>query len=353
MTTLVTGATGLVGINLVRSLADAGQSVRALVRPSSRIVGLDLPGVQYALGDVTDFESVRSAMTGCSRVYHAAAWVGMSPGQWNRARAVNVGGTDNVCRAALKTGVERLVHVSSIAAVGHGPIDRPANENTPWNLAGMRSPYYTTKHEAESVVRNHVASGLDAVIVNPAYIIGPWDVRPGSGRTILLCAARRLRAYPARGGTTLVDVREVIAGLRAAMDRGRRGERYIVAGESMTFHEFLSRAARIAGVEPPRRAIPFGWIYLPAMLATAAHLVNPRWCPDFNLGTLRAAYCEHYVTSAKARRELNLQHMPIDLAIADTLHWFEENGYLIRTTNGWRLTSSPSSAPSLPETVTA
>ncbi|NOT00880.1 MAG: SDR family oxidoreductase [Phycisphaerales bacterium] len=336
MTTLVTGGTGLVGINLVRALAENGEIVRILVRPSSLLVGLDLPGIESATGDVTDLESVRRAMTGCTRVYHAAAWVSMSPWRTDLARAVNVGGTANVCRAALETRVERLVHVSSIAAVGHGPIDQPADENTPWNFAAMRSPYYATKHDAETIVRQHVDRGLDAVIVNPAYIIGPWDVRPGSGRSIILCATKRLHGCPARGGTSVVDVREVVAGMRAAMDRGRRGERYILAGENMTCREFLTRVARIAGVEPPRRAIPFGLIYLPAIIATGIHGLNPRWCPDFNLGTLRAAYCDHYVTARKARQELKLQSLPIEHAIADTLQWFENHGYLTRTPNGWR-----------------
>ena len=187
----VTGGTGFLGVNLIRSLAADGHRIRALVRPTSKRLGLDLENVEFVQGDVTDLDSVRRGMDGCDQVYHVAGWVQFTPWGMKTARRVNVEGTENVCRTALEIGVGRVVHTSSIAAVGHGPIDAPANEETVWNLGHLRVPYYETKHEAEVVVQRYVRQGLDAVIVNPGYIVGPYDSKPTGGRLLIRIVTRR------------------------------------------------------------------------------------------------------------------------------------------------------------------
>lgn len=372
---LVTGGTGFLGVNLIRTLVATGQRVRALIRPTSRRLGLESPGIEFVTGDVTDIESIRRAMAGCDRVYHLAGWVQISPWGMDTARAVNVAGTDNICRVALERKVKRVVHTSSIAAVGHGPIDAPATETTAWNFHDLRSPYHVTKREAEQVVHRYVDRGLDAVIVNPSYVVGPYDVGPSSGRTILLLVTRKLRGFPAEGGIGFVDVREVVEGMRLAMGKGRCGERYILSNENMTYGQYARRVAEIGGVQPPRWALPFWMLYPPARLATTAENVAsavrtmlrlatvtgkrrvrcadhaPPCGPssrsrfaqrtlaasaDFNVTVLRTCFCQHYVCAEKARRELGVKPWPIDRAIADALAWFEKHGYVTRTAKGWR-----------------
>ncbi len=333
---LVTGATGLVGINLIHNLVADGQRVRALVRknsPRRELADLD---VEFAVGDVTDYESVRAAARGCEYIYHAAGWVQIAPWGADKAYAVNVTGTENVCRASVETGVRRLLHVSSIAAIGAGPAHQPANESSAWNLAYLKSPYFDTKKLAENVVRKYLDDGLDAVMVNPAYIIGPYDVRPSSGRMILLYATRSLQWYPRRGGIGFVDVREVVDAMRLAMEKGKTGERYILSHTNMTYGEFALRIAKLANVPPPRYAMPFAIFAVPCAVGSLVGRWAPQRFADVNLPVIRTCYCEHFVDGEKARRELGQHPRPIDQAIADALSWFEKNAYVERTETGWR-----------------
>ncbi len=336
MAIFVTGGTGFVGFNLIRALVADGEEVRALVRPNANRIALDSDRVTVVTGDVTDIDSIRRGMDGCDRVYHLAGWVQITPWGIDTARRVNVTGTENVCNMCIEHGVRRMVHTSSVAAVGHGPLESPATENTAWNLGGLRVPYYITKFEAESRVREAVKRGLDAVIVNPSYVVGPYDIKPTGGRVIIKYVTRSVPGFPSRGGIGFVDVREVVEGMRLSMERGRTGERYILNGENLSYRDYVHLIARAGGVAPPKWSVPYGLIYPAAALANAAGWLRPRLFTDFNLTVLRTGFCEHYVSSAKARRELGVKHWPIERAVADAIAWFEERGYLLRKPGGWQ-----------------
>ena len=326
--TLVTGGSGFLGVNLVRMLVAAGERVRVLVRKHSSRIGLDSELIDFVHGDITDAASLTEAMRGCRRVYHLAAWVQLSPWGNETARRVNVEGTRCVCAAALELGIERLIHTSSIATMATGTLEAPADERTPWNLGDLQVPYYQTKREAEAVVQDHVAKGLDAVIVNPTYLVGPWDIKPSAGRMLIQVAMRRLRFYPRRGGINYVDVRQAAAGHMLAMDRGQAGERYILGGENLSFAAFLTRAAALAGVPAPRVALPYALMYPFAAGGSMAGRVWPNAFRDVNLCVLRSASLEHYVHSEKARRELGFDVTGVDRAIGDAIAWFREHGYM-------------------------
>ncbi len=328
MRILVTGGTGFLGVNLVRLLVDRGQQVRLLVRANSSRLGLDSDLIEFVRGDLTDAASVREATRGCDQVYHLAAWVQISPWGIDTARQINVQGTRNVCRAALEFGVRRMVHTSSIATMAGGTLEEPADEETEWNLGELRVPYYRTKREAEQVVLEHVDQGLDAVIVNPTYLVGPWDVKPSAGRMLIHVVTGRLRFYPSRGGINYVDVRHAAAGHLLAMERGIAGERYLLGGENLSFASFLSRVTAIAGVPTPRLAIPYAVAYPAAAAGSIAGRIFPRLFRDLNLCVLRSAFLEHYVSSAKARRVLTFEVTSIDKAIEDAIAWFGEHGYM-------------------------
>ena len=181
MPIFITGGTGFLGVNLVRMLVARGRHVRVLVRENSNRLGLESDLIEFVTGDVTDAASIRRAMEGCEEAYHLAAWVQITP--WGRTAAwqINVEGTRNVCSAALELGVRRVVHTSSIATIAAGSRETPADESTPWNLRAQHVPYYQTKLEAEKLAMEYVQRGLDVVIVNPTYLVGPWDVKPSAG----------------------------------------------------------------------------------------------------------------------------------------------------------------------------
>ncbi len=280
MKTLVTGATGFIGSTLTRQLLDRGAEVRILRRTTSK---LDLLGeaaqhVKHVLGDVTDPESLRAAMDGVQHVYHTAASVVLG-GRRDRAllHRVNVYGTACVVDAALDAGVTRLVHTSSIAALGRPEgRDAPIDENTAWQASRFNTPYAVSKHEAELEIHRGIAEGLDAVMVNPSLVFGVG--RPGENTRQVAERIRdgRFRAVPT-GGTNVVDVEDVAAGHVRAMDYGQTGARYLLGGENLMWQAIVETLAEALGVAPPRRSFTPGLaMALASVLEAVAFVTRTR-----------------------------------------------------------------------------
>ena len=309
--TLVTGATGFVGSVLVRQLVEAGESVRVLRRPDSR---LDLLGpaahrVEHALGDVTDAESVREAMRGVRDVYHVAAAVAFGPRARRRLWAVNVRGTAHVVDAAREAGVRRLVHTSSIAALGRPEaLGASIDESAVWTRSRQNTAYAESKRAAELEVLRAVAEGLDAVIVNPALVFGPG--RSGEGTTALVerVAAGRVAVAPP-GGTAVVDVEDVALGLRAALARGATGERHVLAAENLPWPQILALLADAFDVAPPRWTASPRLLTLAGAIAEAASAVTGA-DPGLTRATARTAASTYRYSNRKAVEELGLRFRP-------------------------------------------
>ena len=260
-TVLVTGATGFVGAALTRQLVEEGAAVRIFRRPTSRLdlLGAAADDVAHATGELNDALSLRQAMKGVERVYHAAALV--SAGRRvsrETLRRVNVQGTANVVNAALAAGVRRFVLTSSMAALGrpdrHNRNARPINEETPWSRAGSRSDYAISKRDAELEVHRGIAEGLDAVIVNPALVFGVGRAGENTRRLVDAVRRGRLPAVPI-GGTCVADVEDVAEGHRRAMRLGETGERYFLGGENLSWRVIFETLAEPFGAGVPRRTL--------------------------------------------------------------------------------------------------
>ena len=186
---LVTGGTGLVGNTVIRMLLESGQRVRALIRGRSGDREFGDLDVERAYGDVTDPEAVRRAVAGARVVIHSAAIVHVGWKLLADMRRVNVEGTRLVAETARREGA-RLIHVSSVNALGLTGDGTPADEETPFGNT-VECPYVVTKREAERAVLDEVDRGLDAAIINPVFMLGPWDWKPSSGRMLLEVAQGR------------------------------------------------------------------------------------------------------------------------------------------------------------------
>jgi dihydroflavonol-4-reductase len=323
MLTLVTGATGLVGNNVVRLLLNRGQRVRVLQRATADprpLAGLD---VEFASGDVRDAESVRRACQGASLVIHAAARVHIGSTGLEEHHAVNVQGTRHVANSCREVGA-RLVHVSTVDAMACGSRAAPADEETPLN-AHVLCPYVVTKREAEQVVLEQVRGGLDAVIVNPAFMLGPWDWKPSSGR-MLLAVARGQGRFAPPGGNDFCDVREVAAGILAAAEKGEPGRRYILGGESLSYLEAWRMFAAVTGGPPPIKRVR-KWLTLTiGSFGSLWGRISARE-PDINLAAARMSNLEHHFSSQRAIRELGYRVAPARLAAEAAWAWFKEQDY--------------------------
>lgn len=315
MRVLVTGATGFVGGYVVRRLLADGAAVRVLRRPSSALdlLGDAAPAVEHAVGDVTDPDAVRAAVDGCTHVVHAAANVAFGPAAGAAMRAVNVGGTATVADAAREAGVARLVHVSSIAALGRGGATA-LDESTPWTDGRANSRYAVSKRDAERELWRAAAEGIDAVAVLPAVIFGVGRPGEGTERIVARVAGGRLRVAPP-GATAVVDVRNVADGIVAALTRGASGDRFVLAGDNLAWTEILGTLARALGVPPPRRTIP------PALLTaagTAADVLARLGLPmDLSAETARTASARFAYASSRAVETLGVTFRPF----AETAAW--------------------------------
>jgi dihydroflavonol-4-reductase len=335
---LVTGATGLAGGNLVRELACQGREVRILVRPRSRLAAVqDLAGVEPVHGDILDRPSLGKALQGVKEVYHCAAMVTMWVPDPEQMRRVNVDGTRNVLELSAAAGVRRVVHMSTVDAIGFqtpegwGTRHKPSHEGVAYQNDWLKIPYMQTKHEAQRVALGFAASGaMEVVVVNPTFMLGPYDVKPSSGTLILQVARGRAKGYTT-GGNNFVDVRDVASGAVSAMEKGRSGELYILGNENLTYQEIFSRVAGVVGVPPPRIRIPrFAALAAGAAGSLYGNLFGRLGaCPEsVNWSSARMGFVDHYFDPSKARRELDLPATPLEKAIEDAYRWFVDNGYL-------------------------
>jgi dihydroflavonol-4-reductase len=326
MITLVTGATGLVGNNVVRLLLDRGHAVRVLGRSGASSRPLDGLEVERAVGDVCDRGSLRAACQGVELIVHAAARVHIGWSGLSEQREVNVEGTRNVAHAAREVSA-RLVHVSTVDTVGCGTRALPADEESPHG-SPIECPYVVTKREAEQVVIDMVSEGLDAVVVNPAFMLGPWDWKPSSGRMLLAVGrGRGLMAPP--GGNDFCDVRDVAEGILAAAERGQTGRRYILGGEPLSYYEAWTLFAEVTGAYRPLRVMRKPVLRTLGCLGSFWGRMTGRE-PDLNRASVAISIAEHHFSAARAIRELGYQARPIREAVVDAWDWFLRYGYIAR-----------------------
>lgn len=327
MRSLVTGATGLIGANLVRRLAREGRRPRVLLPPRADTRPLAGVDVEAVVGDIRDAHSLAKAMLGMERVYHAAGHVRFDDAGRMLLFGINVEGTRQVLQAARSSGIHRLVHVSSSVTVGAGTLDAPADEASSV-LAGRDTPYAESKRAAEQLALGEWGE-LEVVIVNPTFVVGAYGTGATSAEVVRLVASGLLRAFPP-GGTNFVNADDVAEGLLAAMERGVPGERYLLGGENLTYRAFLGEVAEECGAAPPSVPLP---AWAARGLGRAGDVLGR--LSSARLGWVNTPFLEGlfrptYVTSEKARRAFGYRPRPIRRGIREALRWYQEERLLPR-----------------------
>ena len=307
MNVFVTGATGFLGRHLLPLLLARGDDVRALVRPETDAAVLRSLGVAIVRGGLRDGTALRDAVAGCERIFHLAGLVSHEPRDLPRLRDVNVDGVRALV-AALESRA-RVVHVSSVVAIGPAPgLDRPADEGQPFPTWAERFPYAATKRAGEQAALDAVERGVDVVVANPGFLLGPGDVYEISTWPVRRYLDGTLRIHT-DGGLSHVDARDVAAGLGALAERGRTGERYIMTSRegNLSHERFFHRVGEVTGVRRRMLAVP---------RAVAARTIVAPW--PLKAGEVRAAAHWWVYDPAKAERELGFTTRPLDETIAAT-----------------------------------
>ncbi|HEX79266.1 MAG TPA: NAD-dependent epimerase/dehydratase family protein [Dehalococcoidia bacterium] len=327
MSVVVTGASGHMGINLIHSLIAQNRSVRAMVHVNRQAVdGLD---VEVAKGDVRDLTSLLDAFKGADVVYHLAAHISVLRNEGRLLESVNVTGTRNVVEACLRCGVRRLIHFSSIHSIAQTLADNPIDESSPAVQSRQCPPYDLSKAAAEGEICRGIGRGMDAVIVSPTAIIGPYDYKPSHfGEALVKMANGKLPAL-VDGGFNWVDARDVAGGAMQAEERASTGARYILSGHWVSLYDMAVMVEKITGVPAPRFVCPMWLARIGAPLMTAFDRLSGRR-PLYTSVSLKALRSHRNISHRKATQELDYHPRPFGETLVDALRWFEGAGKLAR-----------------------
>ena len=316
---LVTGATGFLGLTVVRKLADRGAKVTALTLPGDPGAGRLPAGVRAVCGDVTDRASLERAFEGCGPetcVIHCAGMISIRTTPGKRLWEVNVNGTQNVLELCRQKNIGRLVYVSSVHALPEGARGETVAEIEAFSPERVRGGYARSKAEATRRVLAAAQDGLDACVVHPSGIVGPEDYQTGSMSSMILSYCRGRLPFGVRGGYDFVDVRDVADGILACCERGRAGECYILSGEFVTVRRMLEELARLSGSRPVRGYAPVALARVLAPFAEGVSLLRrekPCLTP-YSVAVL--ASCGRF-SHEKAARELGYSPRPFEETLRD------------------------------------
>lgn len=324
---VITGAAGHLGNVLVRKLVNQNKKVRALILPGEDITSLEGLEVEKVEGDVRVPDSLRRAFKGAEIVYHCAGIISILPGQQQQLYQVNVLGTRNVVNMCLETKIKRLVYTSSIHALSEPAPGIVFDELREFNPENVLGEYSKSKTLGTLEVIKGIKKGLDAVILCPSGIIGPYDYRVSEmGKLIVDFVKGKVKAY-VDGAYDFVDVRDVAEGILSACEKGKKGECYILSGQQISVRQLFKFLEGITGVKAPS-------LKLPHQVARITGFFNVLYCnlmkikPLFTPFSIDVLASNSLVSCQKAQDELGYSSRSIYGSIKDTVRWFRQEGII-------------------------
>ncbi|MEI7615147.1 MAG: SDR family oxidoreductase [Actinomycetota bacterium] len=327
MTDIVTGANGYLGNVLVKRLLEKGRDVRAFVRSTSNLESLKDLDIEIFKGDIGETDSLIKAFKGAENVYHLAGMISLMPGDKTLIHKINYLYTKNVISACRACNVKRLVYTSTIHALEDSPDGVLINEKVPYCSATNKSSYDFSKSLASKEVINAAREGLDAVIVNPTGVIGPYDF-PVSAitKTFIDFAKGRLK-LAIEGAYDFVDVRDVAEGHILASEKGIKGENYILAGQRVKVSEMMNILESVTGIKAPMYYLPVGFgKFIASLMPIYYRLTGVK--PYFTRYSIEVLCSNSYISHEKATKQLGFNPRPVRDSIRDTIEWLKEMGYI-------------------------
>jgi dihydroflavonol-4-reductase len=321
----VTGASGHLGNNVVRALLEHNCTVRALVHQNTQ--GINNLPVERVMADVLDLPSLQSAFDGVDTVIHLAGRISITSFDRQKVEAINITGVKNMIAACLSADVKRVVHVSSIHAHKQEPLYQELNETRALVDQSCTTIYDNSKAQGELIVRQAIQNGLNAIIINPTGIIGPYDFEPSHFGAALLAFAQGNVPLGIGGGFNWVDARDVAEGILRAAKSAPSGEKYLLSGHWVAMRDMASYVCSIVGNKSPLIVFPLWSAACIAPLMTVFDRVARRR-PLFTSAAVRALNSNRVISHAKASWDFGYQPRPIIETLTDTLTWFRENGLL-------------------------
>ena len=296
--------------------------LRCLVRPGQELPGLEGIGHERVEGALESDSALAAGVRGADSVVHLAALVSFRPEDRQAMFATNRDATARLCELSRRASVRRLLHVSTISAIGYSDTPRELDENAPFNFGPLKLGYSDSKYAAEQAVLTEVGHGLNAVIVNPPSMYGAGDRRKAEGSLMEALMHGRIKLAPP-GGLCVANVQDVCQGMMSALERGRRGERYILGGENLTGRQLFTRIAGVIGAEAPRRCPP-RWVVraLAQLLRGKERMFGSKPPLTYEILALGSRYL--WFSSRKAADELDYRPGTVDAGIAAASAWLRD-----------------------------
>jgi len=323
---IVTGATGLLGNVLVRELVSMRRDVKVFVRKTSDTVCFNGCEVEKLYGDVLDLDSLVRAFKDAENIYHLASVISIMPGPNKSLREVNLTGANNVIKACCKSGIKRLIYTSSIHAFKEVENVSTIDESLPFDPFSPMGEYNRTKAMASLAVKEAVREGLDAVIVCPTAVIGPYDFKISNMGSLFIEYCSKRQKIIIDGAYDFVDVRDVAVGHILAAEKGKTGETYILSGQRLTITELMSILEDLTGIPAPKHKLP-QWLAYAVAFVTPVYYKLSRNKPIFTTYSLKTVKSNSFISHKKASEELGFSPRPIRETIEDNIKWFKENNY--------------------------
>lgn len=323
----ITGANGMLGASVTREALHQGFTVKAQILPNSSTQVLDGLDIEIVEGNILDVSFLEKEMADCQYVINIAALTTIWPRRMEIIHEVNYQGVQNIATLAQKFQMKRMVQIGTANSFDHGPKNQPGNELNAYEGHQFKMDYMDSKYRAQCLLLDlHAKENFPVIIVNPTYMIGPFDSGPTSGRMLIELYNNKLPGY-AGGGKNFVYSKDVAVATVNALQMGREGQCYIVGNENLYFGEMFKKAAQVFGK-------PFHIKKFPGIAINMVGAINSLGAkltgkaPKLSYSMAKMASVKQFYSPDKARKELLLPSTPIEEAIADCMQWYKANGYI-------------------------
>jgi len=323
MKILVTGANGLLGHHVVMQLLEKQHDITIIVRSRKKIY-FDLTKVTVVEGSFTNEESLRRAAQNCDAIIHIAAITATNLLRYSDYKRVNADGSAFILKICKDLNIKNIVFISSANTIGYGTIRHLSDERAPIEYPFTQSLYAQSKLEAEKLfVAASKSYDNHIVIINPTFMIGAYDVKPSSGKLMLMGYKRKWMFVP-NGGKNFVATTDVATAVCNALTEGKSGERYLASGVNLTFKEFYEIQSRVGGYKQKIYILPDLLLELAAKFGDLLRMLGIR--SELCSRNINQVCISEYYGNNKARNVLRMPETPIDRAIKEALYWFQKNG---------------------------
>ena len=325
MKVLLTGADGFLGSHVIRNLLERGYDVRAFLQKNRDHATIEGLSYEPFYGDLLNDADIANALAGCDIAIHTAAitdiWPDRNPIIWK----INYDVVKKFAAAVKTHHIKRFIYVGTANSFGFGPKTAPGDETTPYGAAHYGLDYMDAKKAAQDFLLDEAnQNDLPVIIINPTFMIGEYDTKPGSGEMVLSIMQKKVPSY-ANGGRCVVYVNDVAVAIVNAIEKGRCGQCYITGGTNLSYKEFFGIIAAQAGVNPPRLNLPYPFLLLMSnLLEFIGRLTKKK--PLVSTAMVKIAQDGNYYSSQKAIRELDMPQTPPEVAVQKAVQWFQDSG---------------------------